>query len=112
MKSEYKSMRTSLKVAIALLLSMAAGAAIYLGMMFLTKEPGRVMHAQIFLRKATGKLPDLSWVELWDMTRRPGSFSLGDMFTVGASLDGALANPYTQAKDLAAGESIFRARCA
>ena len=57
-------------------------------------------------------MPDLSWVELWEMTRRPGGFSLEDMFTYGSSLEGALANPYTQTEDLEAGQRIFRHDCA
>lgn len=69
-------------------------------------------HAQLFFKKATGKVPDLSWGELWEMTRRSGGFGLEDMFGNGLTLDGALANPYTQTDDLAAGERIYRARCA
>ena len=65
--------------------------------------------ATIF-KKATGNVPDLSWVELWEMTRRPRGFSLENMFTYGSSLEGALANPYTETKDLEAGQRIFRAR--
>src|SRR6476660_7106168 len=113
MKSEYKFMRTSLKVAIAILLfSVVVVTAIYLGIVPIDQKSSRALHAQLFFRKATGKVPDLSWVELWEMTRQPGGFSLDDMFSVGSSLEGALANPYIQAKDLVAGESIFRARCA
>ena len=64
--------------------------------------------AQLYLRKATGNVPDLSWAELWEMTRQPGGFSLEYMFTHGTSLEGALANPYTGTEDLEAGQRIFR----
>ncbi len=68
--------------------------------------------AQLYLRKATGNVPDLSWAELWKMTRQPGGFSLEYSFTRGTSLEGTLTNPYTGTEDLEAGERIFRGHCA
>ena len=67
---------------------------------------------QLYLMKATGKVPDLSWVELFEVTRERGGFSLEEMFINGSSLEGALANPYTKTTDLAAGQRIFREQCA
>ena len=67
---------------------------------------------QLYLQKAMGNVPDLSWIELFKMTRRAGGFSLQTIFTRGTSLEGALADPYTETTDLEAGQSLFREHCA
>ena len=68
--------------------------------------------ARLFLRKLAGDVTELSWDDLWRTTRQPGGFSLENIFVNGSSLEGALANPFTQAKDLAVGQRIFRENCA
>jgi alcohol dehydrogenase (cytochrome c) len=73
---------------------------------------GFYWHVQLVFSKAIGNVPDLSWVELWEMTRRQGAFSLDEMFNGGTSLEGALVNPYTQTKDIETGQRIFRSHCA
>ena len=68
--------------------------------------------AGVLLKKAFGKIPELSWVELWKMTTREGGFSLGMMTEWGQSMDAALVNPYTSREDLKAGGQLFREHCA
>ena len=68
--------------------------------------------AQLALRKATGNVPDLSWAELWEIMRQRGGFSLEDIFNNGVTLDAALANPFTETKDIEIGKHIFRENCA
>ena len=114
-------MRISLKLAIVVLI-FAAGtsAAFYLGIeptLDQNTERAISWHAiswrvQLYLRKAIGKAPDVSWVDLWEMTLRRRGFSLEHMSTYGTSLDGALTNPYTRTEDLEAGQRIFRHDCA
>jgi alcohol dehydrogenase (cytochrome c) len=68
--------------------------------------------AQIFLLKAYGRIPELSWTELLKMTKQPGGFSLKYMVTYGQSVDAALSNPYTARDDREAGGQIFSQHCA
>jgi alcohol dehydrogenase (cytochrome c) len=68
--------------------------------------------AQLFARKAEGKLPGLSWRELWFMTHVRGGFGLQGLVKEGFSLEGAVANPYTSDGDHQSGARIFRERCA
>jgi alcohol dehydrogenase (cytochrome c) len=67
--------------------------------------------AQLFARKATGGVPDLSWAELWQMTRIRGGYGLVDFVTGGQSLNGSVVNPYTTDDDLQGGARIFTERC-
>lgn len=67
---------------------------------------------EVFARKAEGKLPDLSWPELWFMTRARGGFGMKDVVTKGMSLGGTVTNPYVTAEDLQAGARLFKERCA
>jgi len=67
--------------------------------------------ADLYSRKATGRVPDLSWAELWQMTRVRGGFGL-EAVVNGTSVDGAIRNPYDTDEDRKAGASIFRERCA
>jgi alcohol dehydrogenase (cytochrome c) len=65
--------------------------------------------AQIYLMKAYGKVPELSWAELWKVTS-PG-FGLTNMIALGQSIDAALNNPYSSREDLEAGGHIFAEHC-
>jgi alcohol dehydrogenase (cytochrome c) len=67
--------------------------------------------ARLFARKATGGVPDLTWADLWQMTRLRGGFNLAD-FVRGVSANGSVVNPYTTAADYEAGARIFGQRCA
>lgn len=67
--------------------------------------------AELYLSKATGSLPKLSWADLWEMTRRPGGFSLKESFIHGRTIEAALVNPFTTSDDLEKGERLFRANC-
>jgi alcohol dehydrogenase (cytochrome c) len=68
--------------------------------------------AQLFLMKASGKVPELSWTELLQMSRQQGGFALGNVIALGQSVDAALSNPYTSRQDREAGGHMFRERCA
>ena len=68
--------------------------------------------AQIYLMKAEGKVPELSWTELLKMTRQEGGFGLAQVNALGQSVEAALSNPYTSHEDREAGGHIFRERCA
>jgi alcohol dehydrogenase (cytochrome c) len=68
--------------------------------------------ASVFGRKATGRLPDLSWSELWQMSRVRGGFGLAGVVRKGLSLDGAVENPFNSETDRRAGGRIYRERCA
>lgn len=112
-------MRIVRKIAIIVLIGGAAAAAFYFGNNALRRENSgsevswRAFYwrAELALKKATGEVPDLSWVELWEMLRRPGGFSLEAIFTLGSSLDGAVTNPFNSTKDIDAGRMIFREHC-
>lgn len=67
--------------------------------------------ASLYTRKATGGVPDLTWSELWQMTRREGGFGLERVVSWGTSLDGAIGNPYLTDEDKETGERIFIQRC-
>jgi len=67
--------------------------------------------AHLFASKAAGGVPDLSWRELWLMTRARGGFGLEGFVTRGLSLEGALANPFVTIDDHRSGAAIFRERC-
>jgi len=68
--------------------------------------------AQLFARKAEGRVPDLSWRELWFMTRVHGGFGLQGFIEQGFSLDGALENSFSTPGDRQIGARIFGGRCA
>ena len=67
--------------------------------------------AQLFALKAGGRLPDLSWRELWLMTHARGGFGLGGFVTLAYSLEGAITNPYITSADNQNGARIFSKRC-
>jgi alcohol dehydrogenase (cytochrome c) len=68
--------------------------------------------AQIFARKAEGRIPDLSWRELWFMTRTRGGFGMETVFKYGFSVEGAVTNPFQSDEDHQAGTRTFDQRCA
>lgn len=114
-------MRIFSKIVIIVVVAGAATAAFYFGIMQpIVKQnvedapSWRALswRAQLFLKKATGDVPELSWAELWQMARRQGGFSLESMFTNGSSLEGAIANPFIKTEDLESGQRIFREHCA
>jgi Cytochrome c len=67
--------------------------------------------AEVYARKARGEIPDLSWSELWQMTRARRGFGLGRVVSYGSSLEGSVWNPYLSDEDRQAGAQIFRERC-
>ena len=68
---------------------------------FLCREP-------LYLQKAKGELPDLSWAELWGLTR-PGR---GFVCTEGSSLESSIQYSATASEDdRKAGARIFHERC-
>lgn len=67
--------------------------------------------ARLFARKATGGVPDLTWADLWEMTRHRGGFGL-EMSGMGVSAGGSVLNPYNTPEDHLAGGRIFMQRCA
>lgn len=67
----------------------------------------------LFVSKTEGQIPDLSWRELWFMTRVPKGFGLGGFITNAFSLDGTIHNTaYITGRDHQVGAGIFRQRCA
>jgi alcohol dehydrogenase (cytochrome c) len=67
---------------------------------------------QVFMRKARGDVPDLTWNELWHMARVRGAFGLGDSVKDGKSLEGSIGNAYVSDDDRKAGARLFRDHCA
>lgn len=68
--------------------------------------------AQMWLRKAEGRVPELSWSELLKIEMGPNGFFLGDVIVNGESVYGAVRNPYTSQQDQEAGGHLFNERCA
>lgn len=67
--------------------------------------------AQLFVKKAEGQVPDLSWRELWFMTHVRGGFGLEEFTNLGFSLDGAVQSPFSTSEDAHAGGRIFAEKC-
>ena len=67
--------------------------------------------AQLFARKASGNIPELTWPELWEMSRHQGGFGLVRL-VVGVSPEGSVVNAYNTVNDNEAGGHIFAQRCA
>jgi alcohol dehydrogenase (cytochrome c) len=67
--------------------------------------------AGLFARKATGRIPGLSWRELWLMVHAHGGFGLEGFVSEGFSLEGALTNPYVTDTDHQRGAHIFESNC-
>jgi alcohol dehydrogenase (cytochrome c) len=68
--------------------------------------------SQIYLRKAMGDVPDLSWAELLDLTMRSGVGGALPSAAEGLGLEGRVTNPHATNKDHEIGARIFRERCA
>jgi alcohol dehydrogenase (cytochrome c) len=66
----------------------------------------------LFAYKAQGEIPDLSWRELWFMTRVPGGFDLENFVKYRYSLEGSVMNPFVKSEDHQSGARIFDERCA
>lgn len=66
----------------------------------------------LFVRKAEGAIPDLSWHELWFMMQSRGGFGLEGFLGQAFSLDGTVVNPYITTEDRKNGAETFRQRCA
>ena len=66
----------------------------------------------LFVHKAEGDIPDLSWRELWFMTHFRGGLGLASFVRQGMSLEGAVTNPFVTTDDHQSGARIFRERCA
>src|SRR5262249_14172513 len=64
--------------------------------------------AGLFIEKAQGKISELSWVELWEMTRLRSAFHCGEGRSMEASLQYSSA---ASEEDRAEGARIFRERC-
>jgi alcohol dehydrogenase (cytochrome c) len=70
---------------------------------------GGLCRAQLYLQKGEGKLPELSWTELWRLTLLSRGFHCSE----GNSLEASLSYSSTASEtDRKAGESIFHQRCA
>jgi alcohol dehydrogenase (cytochrome c) len=67
---------------------------------------------QIYLRKSSGRLPELFWSDIFKMTGHQGGFSLGNVIVEGHSVYGSVANPYASREDREAGSRIFNEHCA
>jgi alcohol dehydrogenase (cytochrome c) len=68
--------------------------------------------AQLFVRKAEGDIPDLSWRELWFMAHARGGFGLEGFVHLGSSLEGTVVSPCVIPSDVQSGGQFFRERCA
>jgi alcohol dehydrogenase (cytochrome c) len=68
--------------------------------------------ARLYVRKATGRVPELSWSELWQMSLHRGGFNLDTTVQSDISLSGGLVNSYDTPADNEAGSRIFRQKCA
>ena len=91
-------------------------AAIAAGLAFKSLSHGATLEmitwrAKLFARKAEGRLPGLSWREIWFMTHVHGGFGLEGVTDEGFSLDGALVNPFVTDADYQVGVRTFRQRC-
>src|SRR6516225_5895959 len=63
---------------------------------------------QLYLQKAQGKIPELSWSEVWGLSQPGGGFICGE----GRSLRGALQfSSIASADDRKTGARIFHERC-
>jgi len=67
---------------------------------------------RIYLMKAYGEIPELSWTDLLKMTAQEGGFGLRNAITHGQGVKAALSNPYASPEASEAGSRIFRERCA
>jgi alcohol dehydrogenase (cytochrome c) len=73
--------------------------------------PAISWRVQIYLKKAYGGIPELSWTELLKMTTQQGGFSLQRAVTWDQSVDAALTNPYISHEDQEVGRHLFSENC-
>lgn len=99
-------------LALALTASLGLGTAaiLYVGS---PEAVGRAIawRVELYAKKAGGRVPDLSWSELWEMTRTRGGFGLAAVVRDGRSLYGSVVNPHVTDEDRRAGARIFLERC-
>jgi len=74
--------------------------------------PAISWRAQIFLKKALGGIPELSWVELLKMTADEHGFGLSHVIEWGQSVDATLNSPYKRREDREVGGHLFHEHCA
>jgi alcohol dehydrogenase (cytochrome c) len=67
---------------------------------------------KIYLKKAGGGIPELSWSELLRMTAEVHGFGLSRMIAWGQSVDAAVDSPYTGHEDRETGGHLFHEHCA
>jgi alcohol dehydrogenase (cytochrome c) len=73
--------------------------------------PSMAWRTRLLKRKLGGELPELSWHELWEMSRVRGAFGLGGIVKQGGSVEGSVVNPYVSDGDLERGAQMFHERC-
>ena len=66
---------------------------------------------RVLALKARGGIPELSWSELWQMTRQRGGFGMVNLLR-GVTVDGTIRNAYDSDADHRVASDIFRVRCA
>jgi alcohol dehydrogenase (cytochrome c) len=74
--------------------------------------PEIVWRAQIYLKKALGGIPELSWIDLLKMSADEHGFGLKYVIGWGQSVDAAVASPYKSRDDREVGGQLFREHCA
>jgi len=74
--------------------------------------PQIVWRGQIYLKKALGGIPQLTWTELLRMTADEHGFGLNHAIAWGQSADAAVVSPYESREDREAGGHLFREHCA
>src|SRR6516162_209616 len=65
--------------------------------------------ARLYVQKAQGGVPELSWIELWRLTLPGMGFNCGEGRSLGASLQYSSIASESERRD---GARIFRERCA
>lgn len=66
---------------------------------------------EIIQLKATGKLPEITWKELWFLNRHGDPFNLKELVNTPSPYL-VIRNPFGSADALAAGEKLFQSNCA
>lgn len=66
---------------------------------------------ELYGHKAKGGLPELSWSELFQMTRYRGGFGLEGILRQRKTADGSVRNEFNTREDYTAGAALFRKHC-
>jgi alcohol dehydrogenase (cytochrome c) len=113
--------RVAVRVALVLavvVMSMTVAVAFYWSSLSKTNQTpieqpwGKIAwRVRLFTLKARGGIPELSWSELWQMTRQRGGFGMENLLK-GVTADGTVRNGYNTDADHRAASDIFRVRCA